>query len=52
MAGFYPIYATAQSTFEVNWLLLASIHRQKSAFSTAAGAHRMVPARLLHQPRA
>jgi hypothetical protein len=34
MEGFYPIYATAQSTFGVNWLLLASIHRQESAFST------------------
>jgi hypothetical protein len=34
MEGFYPIYATAQSTFRVNWLLLASIHRQESAFST------------------
>jgi hypothetical protein len=35
MEGFYPIYATAQSTFGVNWLLIASIHRQESAFSTA-----------------
>lgn len=34
MSGFYPIYATAQSTFGVNWLLIASIHRQESAFST------------------
>jgi hypothetical protein len=33
--GFYPIYATAQRTFGVNWLLIASIHRQESAFSTA-----------------
>jgi hypothetical protein len=39
MEGFYPIYATAQSTFGVNWLLLASIHRQESAFSTAAGTY-------------
>lgn len=39
MEGFYPIYATAQSTFAVNWLLLASIHRQESAFSTAAGIY-------------
>ena len=36
MEGFYPIYATAQSTFGVNWLLIASIHDQESAFSTAA----------------
>jgi hypothetical protein len=35
MEGFYAIYATAQRTFGVNWLLLASIHRQESAFSTA-----------------
>jgi hypothetical protein len=35
MEGFYPIYATAQRTFGINWLLLASIHRQESAFSTA-----------------
>jgi hypothetical protein len=34
MEGFYPIYAVAQRTFGVNWLLLASIHRQESAFST------------------
>jgi hypothetical protein len=39
MEGFYPIYETAQSTFGVNWLLLASIHRQESAFSTAAGTY-------------
>ena len=35
MEGFYPIYAVAQSTFGVNWLLIASIHMQESAFSTA-----------------
>jgi hypothetical protein len=34
MEGFYPIYAVAQSTFGVNWLLIASIHKQESAFST------------------
>jgi hypothetical protein len=39
MEGFYPIYAVAQSTFGVNWLLLASIHRQESAFSTAPGIY-------------
>jgi hypothetical protein len=39
MEGFYPIYATAQSTFGVNWLLLASIHMQESAFSTARGIY-------------
>jgi hypothetical protein len=39
MEGFYPIYATAQGTFGVNWLLLASIHMQESAFSTAPGTY-------------
>jgi hypothetical protein len=39
MEGFYPIYATAQRTFGVNWLLIASIHRQESAFSTAPGIY-------------
>jgi hypothetical protein len=39
MEGFYPIYGVAQSTFGVNWLLLASIHMQESAFSTAAGTY-------------
>jgi hypothetical protein len=39
MGGFYPIYAIAQSTFAVNWLLLASIHMQESAFSTAPSTY-------------
>jgi hypothetical protein len=39
MEGFYPIYATAQHTFGVDWLLIASIHRQESAFSTAPGIY-------------
>jgi len=39
MEGFYPIYGIAQSTFGVNWLLLASIHMQESAFSTAPGTY-------------
>jgi hypothetical protein len=39
MEGFYPIYAVAQKTFGINWLLLASIHRQESAFSTAASTY-------------
>jgi hypothetical protein len=38
-AGFYPIYAEAQRVFGVNWLLLASIHRQESAFSTAPSTY-------------
>jgi hypothetical protein len=40
MEGFYPVYAVAQETFAVNWLLLASIHMQESAFSTAPGIYR------------
>ncbi|HEX3511272.1 MAG TPA: hypothetical protein VHT27_09255 [Solirubrobacteraceae bacterium] len=39
MEGFYPIYETAQRTFGVDWLLLASIHMQESAFSTAPGTY-------------
>lgn len=39
MAGFYPIYSVAQSTFGVNWLLIASIHEQESAFSTAPSTY-------------
>jgi hypothetical protein len=39
MEGFYPIYAVAQSTFGVNWLLVASIHMQESAFSTAPSTY-------------
>jgi hypothetical protein len=40
MQGFYPIYASAQRTFGVNWLLIASIHKQESAFSTAPSTYR------------
>lgn len=39
MGGFYPIYAEAQRVFGVNWLLIASIHRQESAFSTAPSTY-------------
>jgi hypothetical protein len=39
MEGFYPIYATAQATFGVNWLLVASIHMQETAFSTAPSTY-------------
>jgi hypothetical protein len=39
MEGFYPIYSVAQGTFGVNWLLIASIHMQESAFSTAPGIY-------------
>lgn len=40
MEGFYPIYATAQGAFGVDWLLIASIHMQETAFSTAPGTYR------------
>jgi hypothetical protein len=40
MEGFYPIYSVAQTTFGVNWLLIASIHEQESAFSTAPTTYR------------
>jgi hypothetical protein len=39
LEGFYPIYSAAQRTFGVNWLLLASIHMQESAFSTAPSTY-------------
>lgn len=39
MEGFYPIYSVAQGTFGVNWLLIASIHEQESAFSTASSTY-------------
>jgi hypothetical protein len=39
MEGFYEIYSIAQSTFGVNWLLIASIHEQESAFSTAPSTY-------------
>jgi hypothetical protein len=39
-AGFYPIYSEAQRVFGVNWLLLASIHDQETAFSTAPSTYR------------
>jgi hypothetical protein len=39
MEGFYPIYASSQRTFGVNWLLLASIHMQETAFSTAPSTY-------------
>jgi hypothetical protein len=38
-AGFYSIYGEAQRVFGVDWLLLASIHKQESAFSTAPSTY-------------
>lgn len=34
-AGFMPLYREAARTFGVSWRLLASVHRQETAFSTA-----------------
>lgn len=39
VAGYYDLYASAQTTFGVNWLLLASVHRQETAFSTASSTY-------------
>ncbi len=38
--GFYPLYEAAQKAFGVNWLLIASIHAQETAFSTAPSTYR------------
>jgi len=40
VAGFYPLYDRAQESFGVNWLLIASVHLQETAFSTAPGTYR------------
>ncbi|HEX4108962.1 MAG TPA: hypothetical protein VHX88_12555, partial [Solirubrobacteraceae bacterium] len=37
--GFLPLYHEAAHTFGVNWLLIASIHRQETAFSTAPSTY-------------
>jgi hypothetical protein len=34
VSGFYDIYAAAQKTYGVSWLLIASVHKQETAFST------------------
>jgi hypothetical protein len=34
VARFYPIYEIAQREYGVNWLLIASVHKQETAFST------------------
>ncbi len=39
MSGFYPLYEISSRTFGVNWLLIASIHAQETAFSTAPGTY-------------
>ena len=40
VAGFYPLYEEAQRAFGVNWLLIASVHAQETAFSTAPDTYR------------
>ena len=40
VAGFYDIYAHAQKTYGVNWLLIASVHKQETAFSTHPTTYR------------
>ena len=38
-AGFLPLYREAARTFGVSWRLIASIHRQETAFSTAPSTY-------------
>jgi hypothetical protein len=40
VSGFYGIYAQAQKTYGVNWLLIASVHKQETAFSTHPTTYR------------
>src|SRR3954467_1778217 len=40
VAPFYPIYAAAQKAYGVNWLLIASVHKQETAFSTHPTTYR------------
>lgn len=40
VAGYYRIYETAAKAYGVNWLLLASVHKQETAFSTSEGIYR------------
>jgi hypothetical protein len=40
VARFYAAYETSARTFGVPWLLLASVHKQETAFSTAPGTYR------------
>jgi len=38
-AGFLPLYREAERVHAVNWRLIASIHRQETAFSSAASTY-------------
>src|SRR5438067_180937 len=35
-----PLYVSGDHAFGVSWLLLAAVHKQETAFSTAAGTYR------------
>ncbi len=37
--GFVPLYREAAETFGVSWRLIASVHRQETAFSTVASTY-------------
>src|SRR3954453_1239296 len=39
VARFLPLYRRAARRYDVPWLLLASIHKQETAFSSAAGTY-------------
>ncbi len=39
-AGFEPLYREAGRVYNVDWRLIASIHRQETAFSTVPGTYR------------
>src|SRR3954463_13268722 len=39
VARFLPLYRRAARRYDVPWLLLASIHKQETAFSTASGTY-------------
>ena len=39
-SGFLPLYREAERAFGVNWRLIASVHRQETAFSTVRGTYR------------
>ena len=39
-AGFLPLYREAERVYGVNWRLLASVHRQETAFSKAPSTYR------------
>jgi hypothetical protein len=40
VSRFYRVYETAQEEFGVNWLLIASVHKQETAFSTHPTTYR------------